>query len=166
MNPSQPGYNFSTADLLRFNVTPLEAARLVAQQTQGGAAPVASLGDPTTALLAALVQSQQRRNAQYGAFAWSLAAWAKIQVLQQNPIRSYLLIQNVGSGDLMVLFESGPASAQDLSGASGQAQLTVEQTRAVRIVAGGNYEPLVAPSNQITIFTLGTASNGVVLEGV
>lgn len=166
MKPSPPGYNFSTADLLRFNVTPEEAARLLARETGGGAVPVNQLENPIPALLAELVRAQRRFNARYGNFAWSLAAWAKIQLLQQNPLRAYMLIQNVGSGDLMVLFESGPASAQDLSGASGQAQLTVEQSRAVRIVAGGNYEPLVAPSTEVTIFTLGTATQGVVIEGV
>ena len=83
MNPSQPGYNFSTADLLRFNVTPQDAARLLAQQTQGGQIPVNQLGDPVNALLAELVRSQRRFNARYGNFAYSLAAWAKLQVLQQ-----------------------------------------------------------------------------------
>ena len=166
MNPSQPGYNFTTADLQRFNITPEDAARLLARETQGGAVPVNQLENPITALLAEMVRAQRRFNARYGSFGWSLAAWAKLQLLQQNPLRAYMLIQNVGSGDLMVLFESGPASAADLSSTGGQAQLTVEQTRAVRIVAGGNYEPLVAPSTEVTIFTLGTATQGVVVEGV
>ena len=166
MNPQQPGYELATADLLRVQVTPLEAARTIAQQTGNANVPVSSLDNPAIALLAQLVKSQRRANAHYGSFPWSLAAWSKLQVLTQNPLRSYLLIQNVGSGDLLVLVETGPANAQDLSSAGGQAQLTVEQTRAIRIVAGGNYEPLVAPSDFITIFTLGTASNGVVIEGV
>ena len=164
MNPSQPGYNFSTADLIRFNVSPLEAARILARTSEGN--PASTLGDPTLALLAELVRSQRRFNAQYGPFGFQLAIWRRLQVLPQNPLRSYLLIQNTGSGDVMVLFEPGPASVVDLSGASGQAQLTVDQVRAVRIVGGGNYEPLVAPTNEITIFSIGTATNGVVVEGV
>jgi hypothetical protein len=80
-------------------------------------------------------------------------------------VRSYLLIQNVGSGDLMVLFEGGPSSVQDMSSAAGQNELTVKQTRAIRVVAGGNYEPLMPPSNAITIFTIGTATQGVCIEG-
>jgi hypothetical protein len=48
--------------------------------------------------------------------------------------------------------------------AAGQAQLTNQQTRAVRVVAGGYYEPLIAPTNQITIFTLNTATQAMAQE--
>lgn len=166
--PSKPGYNMAVADLARFDITPLEAARIMAGTTQGQSptgANVAAAPDPVITLLAQLVKTQRRNNTVYGPLGWSLAAWAKLQIFTQNALRGYLIIQNVGSGDLLVLFEGGPVSAQDLSSAGGQTQLTTEQTRAIRIVAGGYYEPQVAPSNPITIFTLGTASNGVAIEG-
>ena len=165
MRPNPYDYNFTVADLQRFEITPTEAARMLVQQT-GGQAPNAEtvLGaDPVVALLTQLVKSQRRANALYGPLGWSLAAWTKLQLFQTNPVRAYLLIQNVGSGDLLVLFEGGPTSPQDFS--SNTDQLTTDQTRAVRVVAGGYYEPLVSPTNAVTIFTLGTATDGVAIEG-
>lgn len=164
MEPSQPGYNFTTADLAAFNIAPRDAAQLLVAATGGvtgnlGIAP----GDTVAALLAELVRSQRRFNALFAPSPFSLAAWTRQQILAENPLRSYLLIQNVGSGDVMVLFETASVQPEDLSGATNE--LTVSQVRAVRIVAGGNYEPLVAPSNPITLFTLGTASSGLVIEG-
>ena len=171
MQPSRPGYNFTVADLLNFDISPLEAAKIMVAASGGAPANLsgdAAAGlqvDPIVALLAGILKSQKRSNAQYGPFAWQLTLWSQIQVLTQNAVRSYLLIQNVGSGDLMVLFEGGPSSVQDMSSAAGQNELTVKQTRAIRVVAGGNYEPLMPPSNAITIFTIGVATQGVCIEG-
>ena len=166
MNPSLPGYQFSIADIGRYGLSPLELARIVARETAGNPGNLDQIPDPVTAILAEIAKSQRRSNARFNASGWQLATYARVQILATNPLRSYFVIQNVGSGDVMVVFESSSTKTEDLSGsAASQAQLTNQQTRAVRVVAGGYYEPLVAPTNEITIFTLNTATQGIIIEG-
>ena len=171
MRPNQPGYNLATADLQRARISQDDLARIVVHATGGNPnnAPGIASGagpNPMMALLAQIALTQRTANARFGPFTFSLAAWFRVQVLQENPNRKYFILQNVGSGDLMIVFESANVSPQDMSAAAGQSELTVQQTRAIRIVAGGSYEPIVAPTNPISIFTLGTATNGIVIEGV
>lgn len=153
--PSQPGYDFTIADLQRASVTPEQASRIILQRTQGGA--VAADG---TALLAAILKACFKQNCYAQQVAYSLPAWSIVQLQGLDYARNYFELQNVGSGDLMVIFEPGPNVVKDLSSPAGQTELTLKQTYAFRIVAGGNYAPFVAPVNPITIFTLGTATNG------
>lgn len=162
IQPSNPGYDFSSADLTRAGVSVMEAARVIlaAKQEQGSAFP-----DPA-ALLAAIFKDQRKQNAKFQPVAFSLDIWMLQQVLNENPLRSYLIVQNVGSADIMILHETSNTVPQDYSAASAQNELTIKQTRAIRVVSGGYYEPLVAPSNPISIFTLGAGTNGVVIEGV
>lgn len=159
IKPSAPGAQFSSADLLRATVTPQQAARIILEQTAQGGLPDA------VALLAAMFKEQRKQNAKFQPVPFDLPIWTLQQVLPENPQRSYLLIQNVGGADLMVVHETGPLQPQDFSAATAQAYLTIMQTRAIRIISGGNYEPLVAPSNPISIFTLAAVTNGVVIEG-
>lgn len=170
--PSAPGYNLTSADVGALNVSPEQAARVMLAVAQGLPANVPGLGaiapgdvSGVTLLLAAILRSQKRASASYTPFGFGFATWARQQVFGPNPNRAYLLIQNVGSGDLMVCFENGPQSVQDLSAATDQQQLTNQQQRSVRIVAGGYFEPLVPPTNPITLFTLGTGTQGLAVEG-
>ena len=168
MNPSPPGYLFSTADIARAGLSPLELARLIVKETEGQPAGgnLTELENPIVVLLAEIAKSQRRSNARFNSSAWQLAAYSRVQILASNPLRTYFMVQNVGSGDLLVIFESGSTTTEDLSTpAASVAQLTTQQTRAVRVVAGGNYEPLVAPTNEVTIFTLNTATQGIIIEG-
>lgn len=154
--PSRPGYRFSAADLDRASISPDELGRII----------LASAADDPTALLAALLKSQTPMNSKYRPAPFSFTTYKKQMVLSENPKRNWLIVQNVGSGDLLIVFEDGPASVQDFSvAADSQQQLINLQTRALRVVAGGYFEPLVPPKNAITLFTLNTATNGVVIEG-
>lgn len=161
LQPSRPGYNFSAADLVRANITPEELGRMIALRQQSPE----NYSYDAMQLLAALLKSQKPANALYKPSAFSFATYRKQMLFAENPNRNYLIIQNVGGGDLMVVFESGETNVADYSAAADQAQLTGLQTRALRIVAGGYFEPLTPPKNPITIFTLNTATNGVAIEG-
>lgn len=161
MQPSAPGYEFTAADLAGADIPRSLLSQLIAAPQS---VPADQVPDPLQ-LLAAILKSQKRNSAIYRPIPFNFATFAQQMVLADNPNRSYLLIQVVGTGDLMAVFESGPNSVQDLSAAADQAQLTAKQTRAIRIVAGGNFEPLVVPTNAITLFTLNAATNGVVIEG-
>lgn len=164
MQPSRPGYNFSTADLEAYGISPREAARILVQATGGEPGSLqAEPGDLIVALLAQLAKSQRRANAVFAPIPFSLATYTRQQMLSSNPRRSWLMIQNVGSNDLMVAFETAQLTPENLSGNT--SELTNQQQRSLRIVAGGYFEPLVAPSNAITLFTLNGATNGVIVEG-
>ncbi len=160
IQPSHPSYNLSVADITNADLPRAAVQRVLAQaqaETQAGNAPDIYM------LLASMLKNQQPRNARYGPITFNLAAYVKQQILTENTSRSYLLIQNVGSGDIFALVEGGSPQATDLSGNT--TVLIQAQTRAVRIVAGGSYEPSIPPSNAITLFTLNTAAYGVVFEG-
>jgi len=157
IKPSNPGYNFTTADLQRASFPPDLLGKMI---VQAGKNPDAG------ALLAAILKSQRKQNANFRPASINFPIWSLQSLFSANPNRSYLIIQNTGNGDLMLIFEDGPASIQDNSGSTdAQQQLTNMQTRALRIVAGGYYEPLVPPTNSLTLFTLGVATNGVAIEG-
>lgn len=157
IQPSNPGSSFSAADLVRASINPEALGRILTGT---------STEADTLQLLALLAKQQVKRNSRFRPNPFSFETYRKQLALSENPMRDYLLIQNVGSGDLMVLFEEGPVNVQDFSAdADSQQELINSQTRALRIVAGGYYEPLVAPTNPITLFVLNTATNGVVVEG-
>ena len=164
LKPSVPGYDFSAADLRRARITPEAAGRIIlagaAPQAGGASAP-----DGTAALLAAIIKQQRPRNTEYRQFPFFYDIWRQQQILTENENRGYLLIQNVGSGDLMILFEVSTTEVVDFSALADQQTLVIKQTRAVRLVAGGSYEPQIPPINTITLFTLNTATNGIVVEG-
>lgn len=154
--PSRPGYNFSSADVARASISPEELGKIILQS---------AANDPT-ALLAALLKAQVPMNSKYRPVPYNFSAYSSQLVLAENPKRNYLMIQNVGSNDLMVIFEDGPATVQDFSADADSQQLLInQQTRALRVVAGGYFEPLVPPKNSITLFTLNGATNGVVIDG-
>jgi len=163
LRPSIPGYDFNVADLRRASVSNETAGQIILAAQQSGA--VASSPDGMAALLAAILKQQRPRNANYAPFPFNYDIWRQQQVLTQNENRGYLLIQNVGLGDLMVVFEEAPSIVQDFSGVTDQQTLVIKQTRAIRIIAGGTYEPQIPPINSVTLFTLNTATNGLVVEG-
>jgi len=163
LRPSKPGYEFNVADLRRASIAPQEAGNIILAAQQSGA--VASSPDGMAALLAAILKQQRPRNANYAPFPFNYDIWRQQQVLTQNENRGYLLIQNVGMGDLMIVFEEAPNTVQDFSAVTDQQTLVIKQTRAVRLLAGGSYEPQIPPINSITLFTLNTATNGLVVEG-
>lgn len=163
--PSQPGYQFTSADVAQANVSPEQAGQIILAATASPNAvdPGSSVG--VAALLAAILKSQKRSNCKYQPFPFNYDIWTRQQILAQNQLRQYLLIQNVGSGDLLVVFEEASIEPVDFSALADQATLVVQQTRAIRIVAGGSYEPLTPPQNAVTVFTLNTATFGLVIEG-
>lgn len=156
--PSNPGYNFTTADLSRAAVLSRDAVnRIIAN---GREEPDA------LAILAAILRTQAKNSVSYRPNTYQFGTYRKQMILADNPDRQYLMIQNTGNGDLMVIFEDGPVNVVDNSGsADAQNELVGLQTRALRIIGGGYFEPLVAPRNPITIFTLNGATNGLVIEG-
>ncbi len=156
MDTSRPGYDFSTADLSRASISPDTLGRMILQQ---GMQPDAG------ALLAAILKTQRKNNARFRTATYNFATYNRQLIFAENMNRSYLIIQNVGSGDLMLVFEDGPVNLEDDSAVGSQGLLIGMQTRALRIVAGGYYEPLVPPVNSLTIFTLNGATNGVAIEG-
>lgn len=164
MQPNNPGYDLASADLQRARISSEDLARIVVRATGGnpanaGAVPVAS--DPVVSLLAQIALTQKRSNAKYAPLGFTLAAYTRYQILTENPLRTQLLIQNVGSGDLMVLFGTGDVNPTVIA----SDQLLAQQAYAIRIVAGGSFEPYVSPTNPITIFTLATGTVGVCIEG-
>lgn len=164
--PSLPGYDFRTADLGNAAISPEAAARIVMQLTGGqGGNAVGDLegADQIAALLASLLKVTKRGNAFFQPFPFSYTDYQQQQVLTFNPYRQYLLVQNVGGSDVMLVLEESPTTVQDYSGEP--TPLVQKQTRAVRIVAGGYYEPLTVPTNAITLFTLNGDTNGLVIEG-
>lgn len=158
MRASPPNYEFNSADLAQAEVTSQEVAQIILEKNQTGVDPLV--------MLAAILKAQRPRNARYTPTGFGLAAWNIQQIFTQNPTRSWVLIQNTGGGDLLLLFEPGNPAIQDFSGAAdSQAYLTNAQLRALRVVSGGYFEAIIPPVNPITIFTLGTGTEGVAIEG-
>ncbi len=142
----------------------------------GGPAPIFNANIPGLSLsgqwetdvirmLSALYQRAHPRSARYTPRPFNFATWIRQQVFAENPNRSYLIIQVIGNGDLFVVFEESAIQATSFAAATAQPSLTLLQGRAIQIVGGGSYEPIVAPTNAITIFTLNAATNGIVIEG-
>lgn len=157
--PSQPGYDFTSADLRNAHIRPDEIARIIMQRTAAGA--MDSMG-----LLAELLRRVKKANARYSPIPFGLAAFQIQMITGEDPLRSFLVIQNVGSGDMMVTFQPNNPVIQDFSAdTDSQNILNQLQLQSVRIVAGGNFFPDTPPSNPITIFTLGTATQGIVMVG-
>lgn len=70
-------------------------------------------------------------------------------IVPYNSFRKYLLIQNKGAVDIYAKFKT--------------AQTGVE---GIKIVAGGNYEPYLAPKDKLYLETASGTSAYVVVEGV
>lgn len=164
--PSGLQKTFSYADLLNANISAQQAGQIIlgatatAEQHDPGSAP------GVAALLAAILKSQKKNNCDYRPYPFNLNIWQQQMVIAANPNREYLIIQNVGSGDLLIVFEVAGTEVTDFSAsANDQQQLITKQTRAIRLVAGGSYEPATAPRNPVTIFTLNTATLGLIVEG-
>lgn len=160
IQPSPPGYEFSTADLARATIAPEKVASFIARKVAGDD----SVSD-VAALLAAIVRYGFKQSTYAQLVPFTLPAWHIIQLQGGDEYRNYLELQNVGGGDLMVIFDAGNNQIQDLSSAQGQTDLTLKQAYALRVIAGGSYSPYVAPVNPVTLFTLGTATNGVLAVG-
>lgn len=158
--PSPPGYEFSAADLQRATLPTEAVARLIARKMAGD-----ETVDDVTALLAGILRVVAKQSTYAQLVPFTIPAWHLIQLQGGDDLRNYFELQNVGGGDLMVSFESGSNTIRDFSSAAGQTELTLKQASAFRVVAGGAYSPFVAPINPITLFTLGTATNGVLAVG-
>lgn len=159
ITPSRPGYQFRAADLLAARISMEELGRIILTQSEGDDQSL------VLALLAGILKTQRRVNCNGNILGFQLAIWNQVQILGPNPLRNWLLIQNVGAGDLMVCFQDASSTPQDFSSAEGQLMLTAQQVRSVRVVAGGYFEPLIPPTNPITIFTMATATTGIACEG-
>lgn len=165
LTPSPTGYEFNSADLAQAKISDADVSRIILGATQSIAPVSPGSADGVAALLASILKTQKKNSCNYQPFPFDYAIFTKQQVLAKNPLRQYLLIQNVGSGDLLVVFEESGSTPEDFSAAANQQALINMQTRAIRIVAGGSYEPSTAPLNAITLFTLNTATNGLVIDG-
>lgn len=157
--------NLNYADKAGAMLKPEEAGDIIASAKASPEMIPANSNAGIAVLLAAIYKSQKKNNCHFQPIPFNLGIWQQQQILTQNPLREYLLIQNVGSGDILVVFEESNSTVTDFSAVADQQALVIKQTRAIRIIAGGSYEPLTAPRNAITLFTLNTATNGVVLEG-
>ncbi len=112
-------------------------------------------------------------NAAFSQSPFTLAAWSLQTVLTANVLRRSLQIQVQGTGAVYVLFQLISSAVVDYSAnTSTQAQLTALAASAIALignggtVAGGSYEPYVAPLTAVTLICIGTASSGMFLEGV
>jgi len=82
-----------------------------------------------------------------------------LQVLHYNPRRKYLLIQNTtiaslnNDGTIQIILDDAPALGSP------------SIKRSITLSAGGAWEPLKCPTNPITIRTISTLAEGVVIEG-
>lgn len=76
-------------------------------------------------------------------------AGVSAKVLNQNNLRNYLLIQNLGATNIIAKFGSAISSSNE----------------GVVIVAGGNYEPIVAPGNSLYLKAASGSPTYVVIEG-
>ena len=77
-----------------------------------------------------------------------VATTTSTQVLPYNNLRSYLLIQNIGSNTIVVKMNSAQTG-----------------TEGVQIPPGGNYEPYGAPVNAVYIETLTGSSAVTIVQG-
>lgn len=161
--PSRPGYDFATADLGRAGVSRAAIQRFIGRSQAPGSGS-AEVNYET--LLAQIALQMPKKNCRTNTYTYQIGAWFKQMILGENLDREYLFLQNVGSGDILVVQESGQRIPEDFSTTAGtQNVLTILQQRSVRVIAGGYWEPMKAPTNEISIFTLGTAAQGIVIEG-
>jgi len=70
------------------------------------------------------------------------------KILSRNDLRTYLLIQNVGTDTIIVKFNSVQ------SGSEG-----------IQIPAGGNYEPVLTPKDSVWIESASGSQAFMILEG-
>lgn len=161
--PSQPGYAFSSADIIdptRSNgITNAMLQQIVTTQTSSGATPPDSL-----ALLAQMLLLMRRKNCNYTAYPFSLPAQSVQQILPQNTNRKALVI-SFNNAAVGFLFEPSNANALDLST---QLPLLANYTSRSVIPISGLliFDLNVAPSNPVTIVnTNAFAVTGVILEG-
>lgn len=68
--------------------------------------------------------------------------------LAKDNARKYLLIQNTGANDILVKFDSAHSASEG-----------------IKIIAGGNYEPLIAPTSAIYIKTSSSTSTVSIVHG-
>lgn len=164
--PSRGGYNLATADLDRAGIPRSTLLNFIA--TQQSAAQNGNSNNLLSleALLAQMLLDMNRKNTQATNYTYQLGAWQKQMILGANPARDYFFLQNPGSGDVLIVFESGNRTPEDFSANAGtQNTLVTLQRRSVRVISGGYFEPLKAPKNEISVFTLGTGTQGMVIEG-
>lgn len=178
LQPSQPGPDFSAADLKRVGIGPEDAGRILAQYIQDG-----NISDPS-ALLAALLKSQVRANCRYMVYPFSIGAVIGIQqVLPENPLRQTLIlnvIQNVDTAtptERGFLFEPGPIAFQGLTAQDAVVYIaralnidTVDSfvNPGVALAPGIKALQLIPPPiNAITVINnSGNSFDGLIVEGV
>lgn len=76
------------------------------------------------------------------------ATTTSVKVINANARRKYLMIQNKGPEAIYVKFETVHTGLEG-----------------IKILSGGNYEPLYAPNNSIWIKTGASTSSVVIYEG-
>ncbi len=76
-------------------------------------------------------------------------AGASTKILNQNNLRTYLIIQNIGATAIIVKFGSTITSSNE----------------GIQIPAGGNYEPVEAPANSMYLKALSGSPAFIVIEG-
>ena len=158
---SRPGYELATGDLARVRVGPLEAARIIVQQTEGG-----QREPDNTALLAALLKDSVKSNCNFTVYAVHLVGGAlgqQQQILGENPLRQALYFSKVlFSGAAFILFEPGPLQPADISAI----QFTTMTRRAFPYTTSVAIDFLYVPTNAITMFVApAVTADIVVIEG-
>lgn len=163
--PSSPGYRFNAADLARAGFADELIAKAVVEANQQAMAAGSLGAESVPGLLASILQKAAKQNSFYRPTPFIYGIWTAQQVLTEDARRNVLMIQNVGAGDLLILFEGFNTNPTDMSSADGQQELTVKQSRAIRLKPGGAFTPMVPPLNAVTLFTLAVATNGLVISG-
>lgn len=158
LTPSLPGYDFSAADLENAGIDQQLIGKILMQARDG-------IIDPMT-LLAAIIRGMKKANSYYTQVPFGLGTYQKQQLIGTDPKRNFLMVQNVGDGDLFVSFQPDDPKIVDFStGADSQQVLNLYSLQCMGVVAGGNFFPDTTPINPITIFTLGVATQGVIIVG-
>lgn len=153
MQPSNPGYEFSAADLAQAAIPVGVLNQLIAPAANG--APVDMAG-----LLAALIKTQPKAASNFVTYPYSIASGNAQQVLPSNPLRTSLVIalNVVSSATVFVLLDQGPISQSALQ--------TTDTPRCLQVDSANTpFIFFVAPTNAITLLAAVGDIQGVILEG-
>ena len=100
------------------------------------------------ALLAVFTLTANANYYMFGPPVEGTATDTSTKVMDQNTLRSYLIILNTGGTDIYVKFGSAQSA-----------------TEGIKIPSGWNYEPEVAPSNSVWVVTASSTSTYTIMQG-
>lgn len=174
--PSQPGYDFRSADIVSASTSNLlqETAlrQLVAESNVNNGAPGDAASPAVLGLLSQLILAGKNRGVSYRTYPYfvgNIQVGAGFppgiqQILPANPMRESLIIA-VGTGSpsavVTALFEEGPLTQQPLPSVS---QSDPYVLRGMPIT--NSFQFYNVPTNALTLYSGNGGAFGVVIEGV